>query len=196
MDLNQEKKRAPRTPLYTKEQRRRRDASVWTKVQGVLAIVQFFVFLASLCLVLRYLLTGNGWEAATISIICKTVALYSIMITGSLWEYDVFGKYLLAPAFYWEDMVSFVVIGLHTAYLIALLTGALGEREQMLLALAAYSTYAINAAQFILKLRRARLEPAADEPEFAGSTPTGHGNAAAAMNVPRGSRGFATSAAE
>jgi len=196
MDLNQEKKRAPRAPLYTKEQRRRRDASVWTKVQGVLAIVQFFVFLVSLCLVLRYLLTGHGWEAATISIICKTVALYSIMITGSLWEYDVFGKYLLAPAFYWEDMVSFVVIALHTAYLIALLTGALGEREQMLLALAAYSTYAINAAQFILKLRRARLEPAADEPGSAGSTPKGHGAAAAAMSVPGASRSFAPSAAE
>ena len=152
-----------RAPLYTHEQRKRRDASPWTKVQGVLAIVQFGVFLVSLALVLRYLLTGNGWEAATISIICKTVALYSIMVTGSLWEYDVFGKYLLAPAFFWEDMVSFVVIGLHTAYLIALLTGALGAREQMLLALAAYCTYAVNAAQFILKLRRARLEPQADD---------------------------------
>jgi 3-vinyl bacteriochlorophyllide hydratase len=160
MDLNQVKRKKPRPPLYTREQRQRRDASVWTKVQGVLAIVQFGVFLVSLMLVLRYLLTGNGWEAATISIICKTVALFTIMVTGSLWEHDVFGKYLLAPAFYWEDMVSFVVIALHTAYLVALLTGALGAREQMLLALAAYCTYAINAAQFIRKLRLARMESA------------------------------------
>lgn len=154
-------RRPARTPLYTPEQRRRRDASPWTKVQGVLAIVQFGVFLVSLMLVLRFLLTGNGWEAATISIICKTVALYSIMVTGSLWEHDVFGRYLLAPAFFWEDVVSFVVLGLHTAYLFALLTGWLEPREQMLLALAAYMTYAINAAQFVLKLRRARTEPAA-----------------------------------
>jgi len=165
MDLNQVAKKRPQAPLYTREQRRRRDASVWTKVQGVLAIVQFGVFLVSLILVLRYLLTGNGWEAATVSIVCKTLALYTIMVTGSLWEHDVFGKYLLAPAFYWEDMVSFVVITLHTAYLIALLTGALGAREQMLLALAAYCTYAVNAAQFILKLRRARLESPAGDAE-------------------------------
>jgi len=193
MDLNQGTKRKPRVPLYTREQRRRRDASVWTKVQGVLAIVQFGVFLVSLTLVLRYLLTGSGWEAATISIVCKTVALYSIMVTGSLWEHDVFGKYLLAPAFFWEDMVSFVVIALHTAYLIALLTGSLGEREQMLLALAAYSTYAINAAQFILKLRRARLEPPADEAPAAAHV---HGAHASAMAVPGTRGGLAASGAE
>jgi len=153
--------RVPRAPLYTIEQRRRRDASVWTKVQGVLAIVQFGVFLVSLTLVLRYLVTGNGWEAATLSILCKTMALYLIMVTGSLWEHDVFGRYLFAPAFFWEDAVSFIVLGLHTAYLFALFTGALAPREQMLLALAAYCTYAINAAQFLIKLRRARTEPAA-----------------------------------
>ncbi|PPD15200.1 MAG: 2-vinyl bacteriochlorophyllide hydratase, partial [Methylocystis sp.] len=45
-------------PLYTAEERRRRDASVWTLVQGVLAPAQFFVFLVSLILVLRYLATG------------------------------------------------------------------------------------------------------------------------------------------
>jgi 3-vinyl bacteriochlorophyllide hydratase len=161
MDLVPGKMTKPPAPLYTREQRRRRDASIWTRVQGVLAIVQFGVFLVSLALVLHYLLTGNGWLAATVSIVCKTLTLYAIMVTGSLWEHDVFGQYLLAPAFFWEDMVSFVVIALHTAYLLALLTGALDAREQMLLALAAYSTYAVNAAQFILKLRRARLEPQA-----------------------------------
>ncbi len=35
-------------PLYTPEQRRRRDASPWTLVQGVLAPLQFGVFLVSL----------------------------------------------------------------------------------------------------------------------------------------------------
>ena len=161
MELMRANSMRTQAPLYTPEERRRRDASRWTKVQGVLAIVQFFVFLVSVMLVLRYLLTGNGWQAATVSIVCKTLVLYSIMVTGSLWEKDVFGRYLLAPAFFWEDMVSFVVIALHTAYLLALFTGALDARQQMLLALAAYSTYAINATQFLLKLRRARLEPQA-----------------------------------
>jgi 3-vinyl bacteriochlorophyllide hydratase len=169
-------------PLYTAEQRRRRDASAWTKVQGVLAIVQFVVFLVSLGLVLHYLFVGTGWQAATASIVCKTLVLYAIMVTGSLWEHDVYGRYLLAPAFFWEDMVSFVVLALHTAYLAALLTGALSERPLMFLALAAYSTYAINAAQFILKFRRARLEPSrayGNSGNGGGMLGAGRGNLAA-----------------
>ncbi len=112
--------------LYTTEQRRRRDASPWTLVQGVLAPVQFVVFLVSLGLVLRYLATGDGLVAATVSIVVKTLVLYTIMVTGSIWEKDVFGRYLFARAFFWEDVFSMLVLALHTAYLVALLTGALG----------------------------------------------------------------------
>jgi 3-vinyl bacteriochlorophyllide hydratase len=148
-----------RAPLYTAEQRRRRDSSKWTLVQGLLAPLQFLVFLVSLYLVVRALLTGQGHEIATLSVVAKTFVLYTIMITGSLWEKAVFGRYLLAPAFFWEDMVSFVVIALHTAYLVALVTGWLDPRAQLLLALLAYATYVINAAQFLLKLRAARLAP-------------------------------------
>jgi 3-vinyl bacteriochlorophyllide hydratase len=83
------------------------------------------------------------------------------MVTGSIWEKEVFGRYLFAPAFFWEDVVSMLVLALHTAYLYALFTGALGVEGQMMLALAAYAAYVINAAQFILKLRAARLQGAA-----------------------------------
>ena len=145
-------------PLYTEAQRQRRDATLWTLVQGVLAPVQFVVFLLSLGLVLRFLLTGDGFAAATVSIVVKTLTLYTIMITGCIWEKVVFGRYLFAPAFFWEDVFSMLVLALHTAYLVALFIGALDARQQMLLALAAYATYVINATQFILKLRAARLD--------------------------------------
>jgi 3-vinyl bacteriochlorophyllide hydratase len=144
------------TALYTPDQRRRRDASPWTMVQGVLAPLQFLVFIVSACLVLRYLATGEGLTAATISIVVKTLVLYTIMVTGSLWEHDVYGRYLFAPAFFWEDAVSMLVLALHTAYLGALATGWLSPRDQMLLALAAYAAYVVNATQFVLKLRAAR----------------------------------------
>jgi 3-vinyl bacteriochlorophyllide hydratase len=143
-------------PLYTPEERRRRDASPWTLVQGILAPIQFVVFLASLCLVLRYLATGEGFALATASAVVKTLTLYAIMITGCIWEREVFGRYLFAPAFFWEDVFSMLVLALHTAYLAALVFEALGARGQMLLALAAYATYVINATQFVLKLRAAR----------------------------------------
>jgi 3-vinyl bacteriochlorophyllide hydratase len=47
---------------------------------------------------------------------------------------------------------------LQTAYLAGLLLHSTSPRQQMLIALAAYSAYAVNAAQFLLKLRAARLE--------------------------------------
>ncbi len=145
-------------PLYSAVERRRRDASVWTAVQGFLAPLQFLVFLISLALVARFLFTGTGYEAATLSIIVKTIVLYAIMVTGSIWEKDVFGRYLFAPAFYWEDVVSMLVLALHTLYLGAVLFGWLSPVAQMMLALIAYASYVINAAQFLLKLRRARLD--------------------------------------
>lgn len=146
--------------LYSVQERRRRDASRWTLVQGVLAPIQFIVFLVSLGLVLRFLATGEGLLAASASIVIKTLVLYTIMITGCLWEHDVFGRYLFAPAFFWEDVVSMLVLTLHTAYLVALFTGSLSPQQQMWLALAAYASYVVNAAQFLWKLRMARLEHA------------------------------------
>ncbi|MBT9289865.1 2-vinyl bacteriochlorophyllide hydratase [Prosthecodimorpha staleyi] len=151
--------------LYSAAERVRRDASPWTLVQGILAPVQFAVFLVSLGLVLRFLATGEGYAAATASIVLKTLVLYTIMVTGAIWEKDVFGRYLFAPAFFWEDAVSMVVIALHTAYLAALWTGTLDAAAQMGLALAAYATYVVNAAQFLWKLRMARLQASAAQTE-------------------------------
>ncbi len=145
-------------PLYTPEEQQRRNETPWTLVQGILAPVQFLVFLVSLGLVLRCLATGQGETAATISIVVKTLVLYTIMITGSIWEKVVFGKYLFAPAFFWEDVFSMLVLALHTAYIVALITGWLSLDQQLILALAAYAAYVINAAQFLLKLRAARLQ--------------------------------------
>ncbi|HKK97460.1 MAG TPA: 2-vinyl bacteriochlorophyllide hydratase [Marivita sp.] len=146
--------------LYTEEQRERRDNSIWTLIQGVLAPLQFLVFIVSLALVLRYLWTGAGYDAATISILIKTLFLLTIMVTGAIWEKVVFGQYLFAPAFFWEDVFSFLVIALHLAYVWALFTGALSPVEEMWLALAAYTAYVVNAGQFLWKLRVARLQAA------------------------------------
>jgi 3-vinyl bacteriochlorophyllide hydratase len=51
-----------------------------------------------------------------------------------------------------------LVLALHTAYLVALFNGWLQPRELAWLALAAYAAYLINATQFLLKLRAARLQ--------------------------------------
>ena len=152
-------------PLYTPEERIRRDRSKWTLVQGILAPVQFVIFLVSLYFVIRFLIAGQGEFAANVSIVIKTLILYTIMITGSIWEKEVFGKYLFAPAFYWEDVFSMLVLALHTAYLFALAFGILEARALMALALSAYLAYVINAAQFLWKLRQARLQESSQRTE-------------------------------
>jgi 3-vinyl bacteriochlorophyllide hydratase len=159
-----------RKPLYTPEERIRRDQSIWTFVQGLLAPIQFFIFLGSLVFVLRFLFTGEGLEIANHSVVVKTLALYTIMVTGCIWEKAVYGRYLFAPAFYWEDVFSMLVLALHTGYLWAMYTGALSPVELMYLALAAYGTYVINAGQFLLKLRAARLDHEALQRANAKST--------------------------
>lgn len=147
-----------RLPLYTPEERVRRDKTYWTFLQGLLAPIQFFIFLGSLGFVIRYLATGEGLETANNSVVAKTLILYTIMITGCIWEKVVFGQYLFARSFFWEDVFSMLVLALHTLYLWAWATGYLSSTEQLWLALAAYFTYCINAAQFIWKLRAARLQ--------------------------------------
>jgi 3-vinyl bacteriochlorophyllide hydratase len=102
--------------------------------------------------------------------VIKTFVLYTIMVTGSIWEKEVFGVYLFARPFFWEDVFSMLVLALHTAYLLAVLAGTLNPTQQMMLALAAYAAYVINAGQFLLKLRAARLQAARElTPPTAGA---------------------------
>jgi 3-vinyl bacteriochlorophyllide hydratase len=162
--------RKARYALYTAEERKRRDESVWTLVQGVLAPLQFLVFIVSLVLVVRTLKTGEGVFAADASVVVKTFFLYTIMVTGAIWEKVVFGKYLFAEAFFWEDVFSMLVIALHTLYMVMLL-GDYGTLEQRLIvALAGYGAYVINAGQFIWKLRMARLQAEAEAKNAANAS--------------------------
>jgi 3-vinyl bacteriochlorophyllide hydratase len=144
--------------LYTPEQRIKRDNTIWTLVQGVLAPLQFLVFLVSITLVIRFLINGKDYEIANYSILLKTFVLLLIMVTGCIWEKVVFDQYLFAQAFFWEDVFSMLVIFLHLSYVYCVFTQALSPEGSMILALCAYAAYFINAAQFIWKLRVARKE--------------------------------------
>lgn len=159
----------PATDLYTPEQRARRDASRWTLVQGILAPLQLLVMVVSTVLVVRSLQTGTGIVLADASVLLKTALLYAIMITGSLWEKDVFGRYLFAGPFFWEDVVSMGVIALHTAYLTALLGHLLSTDARLILALAAYAAYGVNAVQFLVKFRLAKRSAGSATPAGASS---------------------------
>ena len=94
--------------------------------------------------------------AATASVVAKTLVLYTIMVTGAIWEKVVFGRYLFAGPFFWEDVVSMGVIALHTAYLISWFFELAPPQMQLWIALAAYFAYVVNAIQFLIKFQSAR----------------------------------------
>lgn len=149
----------------------RRDTTKWTLVQGLLAPIQFVIFGVSLYLVIDYLQTGANYEWAVWSVVIKTMALYTIMITGAIWEKVVFGQYLFHESFFWEDVFSMLVIVLHSLYLFGLFTGIADDGVLFATALAAYVAYVINAAQFIWKLRMARLSSDAARAKAAAESP-------------------------
>lgn len=140
--------------MYTPEQFARRQATPWTKVQYVLAPIQFLVFLGSLALVLRYLSTGEGYWITTVTVWVKIALLWALTISGMLWEKDVYGHYFMAKEFFWEDLGNLVAIITHNAYFVVQGLGW-DERGVMTVMLIAYITYMINAVQFIVKGIRA-----------------------------------------
>ncbi len=134
--------------MYTAEQLLQRDRSVWTKVQGVLAPIQFITFVVSAYLVYRAWHTQTGYEIATLSIIIKITLLWAITITGMIWEKEIFGHYFLAKEFYWEDIGNLVAIVTHNAYFVVRWLGW-DDNAVMGTMLVAYATYLINSAQFV-----------------------------------------------
>ncbi len=140
--------------LYTAEQMARRESSPWTRVQVVLAPIQFLAFLASFALVLRYLATGQGYALANASVLLKITLLWAITITGMIWEKQVFGHYFLARQFFWEDVGNALAMLFHNLYFLALGLGW-SDRATMTLMLVAYCSYLVNCAQFVVKGIRA-----------------------------------------
>ena len=142
---------------YTAEQLARRDNSKWTLVQAVLAPIQFLAFIVSLVLVTRYLLTGDGYMVANISVLIKISLLWLITVTGMIWEKEIFDHWFLAPQFFWEDVGNAVAMVLHNLYFVARWLDW-SDRAVMWLMLVAYIGYIFNMAQFIMKGLQARNE--------------------------------------
>lgn len=142
--------------MYTPDQLRRREASRWTKVQIILAPIQFVAFIISFALVIHYLVTGEGYIAATISVWVKISLIWALTITGMLWEYDMYDHYFMAKEFFWEDMGNLIAIITHNLYFVAKWMGA-DERTVMWVMVFAYVTYLFNAGQFLARgIRSAR----------------------------------------
>ncbi|MGQ9927547.1 MAG: 2-vinyl bacteriochlorophyllide hydratase [Chloroflexaceae bacterium] len=142
--------------MYTPEQLRRRAASPWTRVQIILAPIQFVAFIISFALVIRYLITGEGYWVTTVSIWIKIALIWALTITGMLWEHDMFDHYFMAREFFWEDLGNLIAIITHNLYFVARWLGASNETVMWVMVFA-YVTYLFNAGQFVARgIRSAR----------------------------------------
>ena len=56
---------------------------------------------------MRYLVDRRGLRGRHLVHRDQNRVFYTIMVTGAIWEKVVFGQYLFAPAFFWEDVFSF-----------------------------------------------------------------------------------------
>ncbi len=142
---------------YTAEQMQRRDESPWTLVQAILAPIQFLTFVVSFVLVVRYLMTGDGYAAANVSVLIKIAIMWLITITGMIWEKEVFGIWFLAPQFFWEDALNAFALVMHNLYFVAVGLGA-SQQTVMIVMLVAYVSYLVNFAQFFVKGLQARKQ--------------------------------------
>ncbi|HMR66360.1 MAG TPA: 2-vinyl bacteriochlorophyllide hydratase [Anaerolineae bacterium] len=142
---------------YTPAQLEKRNKSKWTLVQAILAPIQFLAFIISFALVVRYLVTGQGYMIATVSVLIKISLLWLITITGMIWEKEIFGQWFLAPQFFWEDVGNAVAMVLHNIYFLARWLGWSHETIMMLM-LVAYIAYLFNCTQFIMKGLQARKQ--------------------------------------
>jgi 3-vinyl bacteriochlorophyllide hydratase len=140
-------------PRYTPEQLQRRNASVWTTVQAILAPIQFIMFLMGVTItyLYKYDIWIDNFAWVTFFVTLKTFMLFLIFITGGFFEKEVFGAFAFAPEFFWEDFGSSIAMVVHVSYFILFYMG-LDESILLWTALAAYLSYLINALQFVIRL--------------------------------------------
>jgi 3-vinyl bacteriochlorophyllide hydratase len=143
---------------YTAEQLERKAKTKWTLVQYIGAPIQILILFISLGFVLYTLFVADDLFVVTnFTIIFKTCFLYFMFITGMFWEKVVIGKYYLSQEFFWEDVMSTLVLILHTAYVAALLSGVSDHKALMIVILVAYFTVLVNAMQYLVKALKNRV---------------------------------------
>ena len=140
-------------PRYTPEQLAKRNASIWTDIQIILAPIQFLFFIAGLTITALYynhfLVTGFYW--VSIAILFKTLFFALLFTTGMFFEKEVFDQWVYSKEFFWEDIGSTVAASFHLLYFFL---AFLGYSQEVLIwdAFLAYFTYVINALQYLVRI--------------------------------------------
>jgi len=141
-------------PRYTPEQLVKRNASIWTDIQIILAPIQFLFFVAGVMTTLLFannLIDIRYFYWVSIAILFKTLFFALLFITGMFFEKEVFNKWVYSKEFLWEDIGSTIAAFFHLLYFFLAYFGASNE-VLIMDAFLAYFTYVINALQYLVRI--------------------------------------------
>ncbi|GAC1397412.1 MAG: hypothetical protein NVS2B8_08440 [Vulcanimicrobiaceae bacterium] len=146
--------------------RDRRTSSIWTIVHPLFAIGQLLAFFVSVGLLIAFFRGAVSYEMVHVSVLVKIGLMVGAVLTGSLWEHDVFGYWWFAPEFLLEDVMTLIVFLFQLAYLVVVAFHRdLMPAVLMMLGLA-YTVYVVNVAQYIHRTQRRKLETSAAEAQL------------------------------
>ena len=103
---------------YTPEQLVKRNASIWTDIQIILAPIQFMFFVVGLTTTALYtnslFVISLYW--VSVAILFKTLFFALLFITGMFFEKEIFNKWVYSKEFLWEDIGSTIAAFFHLLY--------------------------------------------------------------------------------
>jgi 3-vinyl bacteriochlorophyllide hydratase len=137
--------------LSPKVIRERREASIWTKIHPVFAIGQLGVFAVSAVLLIMYFFHLTTFSTVFLSVLIKIVFMIGAVITGSLWEKDVYGAWWFAYDYFIEDVMTLNVFLLHIAFLVTAYLWSSNMQAVISMLLVAYGVYFLNVIQYIVR---------------------------------------------
>ena len=140
-------------PRYTPEQLIKRNASVWTDVQIILAPIQFIIFLIGVTLntiVAKNLMVIDLYWIS-VALLFKTIFLALLFITGMFFEKELFDEWIYSKEFFWEDIGSTIAVFFHLLYFV-LAWLAVSQQTLLMAAYIAYLTYLLNALQYLTRI--------------------------------------------
>ena len=144
----------------------RKNASPWTRIHPIFALGQLGVFIVSVVLLALYLAGVVGFAAVHVSVIIKFALMVGAVVTGSLWEHDVFGPWWFAREFLLEDVMTAIVMAAHVLYFVAVFVQhSVGLAVAILTV--AYALYALNVIQYVISHASSRKNAVAESEPIA-----------------------------
>lgn len=113
------------------------------------ALGQLGVFLLSLVLLALYALHLIPFADVQLSVLTKIAFMIGAVVTGSLWEHDVYGRWWFAHEFFIEDVMTANVFALHVAYLVVYYVWPANTTAILVMLGMAYLVYGLNVLQYV-----------------------------------------------